>query len=421
MSSRKRRRLWASIRAAGAGVLARTREVLTTEPGGEGDAGERAAAHQQASDARAERGGLAKLAQLRAYFLGPGAARDGQARTELAALWDRAEPAAWADVLAVLEDQLGDPDEIFEQIDTAPLASASLGQVHAALWKGREVVVKVQYPGVAETLAGDLEDDRFVRQLFGVDSGRGMAAGAQALREVLARELDYREEANAQRRFIAAFSGDPSLSIPGVIDECSTERVLTTERVRGRSLMEVVRAKDDDERSRLGRALLHFHFASILGHGLLNADPNPGNVLIPEQGPPVFIDFGAWLELDPELLGHEQQMWRSLLMDDQVRGVVQFRSALVDSGLASAAEMGSANQAEWERLLALPVLTAGSFRWSPEYAEKLVDSTSRMLRLGGLEVGSQLSVLWRARLGVASLLGALRAEVDARAVLEPLL
>ena len=154
------------------------------------------------------KGGLAKVAQLAAYdpgaTLGGRAGATAQARAVLAGLWDQAPAVSGGAIARVVEADLGRPPQaLFATWDPAPLAAASLGQVHAAtLDDGTSVVVKVQYPGVAEALRADLDDDAFVRKLAGSEIGRTLDdASLVALGAAVRGELDYRAEAEALARF----------------------------------------------------------------------------------------------------------------------------------------------------------------------------------------------------------------------------
>src|SRR5262249_41614203 len=140
---------------------------------------------------------------------------------------------------------------MFAEWSAAPLAAASLGQVHSAkLHDGREVVVKVQYPSVADALRADLDDPGFVRRLAGAEIGKALEPGAiEALAQAVRRELDYRAEAAAQEKFAVAWEGDPVLRIPRVIAECSTTRVLTMERARGKTIVDTASASSDVRRA----------------------------------------------------------------------------------------------------------------------------------------------------------------------------
>src|SRR5690606_36300468 len=131
---------------------------------------------------------------------GRGRGASAEARSVLGHLWDAAPAVSAGAIASVVEQDLGNaPQALFAHWDAAPLAAASIGQVHAArLHDGTEVIVKVQYPGVADKLRADLDDADFVRKFAGAEIGRTLDEPAlHALAEAVRSELDYRTEAAA--------------------------------------------------------------------------------------------------------------------------------------------------------------------------------------------------------------------------------
>jgi predicted unusual protein kinase regulating ubiquinone biosynthesis (AarF/ABC1/UbiB family) len=283
-------RKWAERKVGFAKLWARAKQVLTTDPTGSDEDDhvvDEEAARVLAAQAGRLKGGLAKVAQLAAYdpgaSLGRGRGASQQARAVLGGLWDHAPAMSAGAIAGVIEDDLGKaPQALFAHWDPAPLAAASIGQVHAArLADGTEVIVKVQYPGVADKLRADLDDDDFVRKLAGAEIGRTLEADAlHTLGEAVRGELDYRAEAAAQMKFAAAWDGDKSLRVPKVITELSSARVLTMTRAKGKPLVECAASGTPDVRAQAALAIYKYAWGSPLAHGLLNADPNPGNYFV---------------------------------------------------------------------------------------------------------------------------------------------
>src|SRR5262249_34615612 len=217
----------AERRVGWARFWARAVQIVTTDPTGSDEddhVADEHAAKVLARSAGRLKGGLAKVAQLAAYdpgaTLGSGRGATPHARAVLGDLWDRAPALSGAAIADVVAADLGRPPQaLFAAWDPVPLAAASLGQVHAArLDDGPDVVVKVQYPGVAEALRADLDDATFVRKLAGSEIGRSLDGGAlRALGAAVRGELDYRAEAHALERFAAAWRGHPVLRFPRVI------------------------------------------------------------------------------------------------------------------------------------------------------------------------------------------------------------
>jgi predicted unusual protein kinase regulating ubiquinone biosynthesis (AarF/ABC1/UbiB family) len=429
----------AEWRIGWARLWARAKQIVTTDPTGSDDDDQvvdEEAARALASNAGRLKGGLAKVAQLAAYD--PGATLGGrraaggattQARAVLADLWDRA-PAISGDAIAgVIEADLGrSPIALFARWDAAPLAAASLGQVHAAtLHDGTEVVVKVQYPGVAEALQADLDDAAFVRKLAGAELGRTLdTASVTALSSAVRGELDYRAEAASLGRFAAAWHDSKTLRFPRVVAELSSARVLTMTRARGKTVLETAASGSPGLRRHAALAIFAFAWGSPLVHGLVNADPNPGNFLVDEQpdgSAAVWcLDFGCALALPDELRDADRELWWALLHDDAEAAAERFRMGLARAGLLRRADLlASTAHRDWERALAAPVTSHGDFDWTPAYATQLAEATARALGTGGLTIPANLLLLWRQRLGAAAVIGLLDARAPFRRVLVDLI
>ncbi len=417
-------------------LWARAKQIVTTDPSGSDDDDQlvdEEAARVLAASAGRLKGGLAKVAQLAAYD--PGATLGGRsgatpaARAVLGGLWDHAPAVSAGAIARVIEDDLGRaPQAVFARWDPTPLAAASLGQVHAAqLHDGTEVVVKVQYPGVADALRADLDDAVFVRKLAGAELGRSLDEGAAAALAAAVRgELDYRAEAAAQARFAAAWAEHRVLRVPRVIDELSSARVLTMTRACGKTVVETAASGSADARRSAALAIFQFAWGSPLVHRLLNADPNPGNFLIedqPDGGVHVWcLDFGCAAELPEPVRDADRELWWALIDDDSESAAERFRMGLARSGLLSRTDsMATAAHRDWERSLAQPVVTHGDFHWSAAYARELAENTGRVLAAGGLRLPASVLLLWRQRLGVAAVLGMLDARAPFRRALVELI
>jgi predicted unusual protein kinase regulating ubiquinone biosynthesis (AarF/ABC1/UbiB family) len=413
-------------------LWARTKQVLTTDPTSSDDDDrvvDEEAARMLAAQAGKLKGGLAKVAQLAAYdpgaTLGKSRGATAGARAVLGGLWDRAPAISSAAIAAVIEADLGrSPQTVFARWDPAPLAAASLGQVHAAqLHDGTDVVVKVQYPGIADALRADLDDDDFVRKLAGSEIGRSLAADAIAVLAAAVRgELDYCAEAAAQTRFAAAWAGDPVLRVPRVIDELSTARVLVMTRAAGKPVVDVAAGGSADIRRAAALGIYKAAWGSPLVHGLFNADPNPGNFLIeilPDDHVHVWcLDFGCALELADAARDADRALWQALLDDDGEHAAERFRMALAHSGLLVRTDtMATVAHRDWERALQAPLATHGEFHWNASYATSLAETTGRVLAAGGVALPASVLLLWRQRLGAAAVIAMLDAKAPFRRLL----
>ena len=413
-------------------LWARTRQVLTTDPSPSDDDDrmvDEEAARVLAAQAGRLKGGLAKVAQLAAYdpgaTLGRSRGATQAARAVLGNLWDRAPAQSASAIAGVIAGDFGkSPQALFATWDAQPIAAASLGQVHAAtLADGTDVVVKVQYPGVAESLRADLDDADFVRRLAGAEIGRSLdAASIAVLANAVRGELDYRAEAAAQQRFAAAWSGDPVLRVPRVIDELSSPHVLTMTRALGRSIVEVAAAGSPQLRRAAALGVYRAAWGTPLAHRLLNADPNPGNFLVEtladDQVHVWCLDFGCALELGEPAQAADRELWWGLLDDDDEKAAERFRLALARSGLLVRTDsMATVAHRDWERALHAPLATHGDFHWSATYANELAEATARVLAAGGVALPADVLLLWRQRLGAAAVIGMLDANAPFRRVL----
>jgi predicted unusual protein kinase regulating ubiquinone biosynthesis (AarF/ABC1/UbiB family) len=227
-------------------------------------------------------------------------------REKLSMLRDSAPPMPTSRVHAVLARELG-PDwrTNFSRFDARPAAAASIGQVHRAVWSdGREVAVKVQYPGADEALRSDLKQLGRMASIAGpLAGGMDVRAIADELAARVDEELDYDLEAAAQQAFAEGFDGDREFLVPHVV--AHTSRVIVSEWIDGVPLTSIAEWPDE-ERNAAGLAYVRFLFAGPSRVGLLHADPHPGNFKVLPDGRLGGVDFGLVARLPdglPEEIG----------------------------------------------------------------------------------------------------------------------
>ena len=222
---------------------------------------------------------------------------------ELAALQDNVPPLTEAEVVAVMEEELGVPwEDVFESIDPTPMAAGTIAEVHrATLTGGERVVVKVQRPTAEEDILQDLAlfrmfaektaDRPAFKQL--VDMG----AIVEHLSESLKRELDFRQEASNIDRMKTVLVPFPRLDVPGVYHDYTSARLLVMQEIQG---VPIRRAPEGEARKEAARQLLESYYRQILSDGFFHADPHPGNLLW-WQDKIYFLDFGMIGEVGPDV------------------------------------------------------------------------------------------------------------------------
>ncbi len=269
------------------------------------------------------KGALMKLGQMASYL------DDGlpePVRLALGQLQQDAPPMDAALARWAIERELGyDLDSLFSYFSPEPIAAASIGQVHrATTHDGREVVVKVQYPGIDEAIAADLDNtDLLGRIMAMIFPGLDPAPLAEELKLRITEELDYELEANNQRHFAAFYRGHPFIHIPEVYDDLSTSRVLTSEFAEGERFSEL-ETWSQDEQNLAAETVFRFVFRSLYRLRAFNADPHPGNYLFRPGGHVTFLDFGLVRRFDED----ETELFGTLIQTVLSDQISEFRSAL---------------------------------------------------------------------------------------------
>lgn len=242
---------------------------------------------------------------------------------ELSSLQDRVPPQSYAAIEEAVARELGRPiPEVFSEFEREPIAAASIAQVHRArLADGREVAVKVQYPGVAALIEADLDA---LEAIFGavarLEPEVQLQPIADYLRWTLPLELDFRREAAAIEDLRSALSDRDDTVVPGVLDDLTTERLLFMDFVEG------VKITDKEALSRVGieprevaTLLMDVYADQLFRRGVLHADPHPGNLLVqPGRSQPrlVLLDHGLTLALEPSFIAALERMVDALSNGD---------------------------------------------------------------------------------------------------------
>jgi predicted unusual protein kinase regulating ubiquinone biosynthesis (AarF/ABC1/UbiB family) len=251
-------------------------------------------------------------------------------QAKLAELRDDVPPVPFAKLERLLREEFGGPlSRVFSEFDERAFAAASIGQVHrATTLDGDEVVVKVQYPGVAEAVETDLRNAMLLVPLVKrLAPGLDVKALASELRERITEELDYELEAQNQRRVGRLRRGHPFISVPAVNTELSTRRALVSEYVAGERF-EVVRRLDETQRDRYGEIVFRFYFGLLYRDRIALGDPHPGNYVLRPDGRVGFFDYGLLREAATERVEAERAIAGAVRAGD----AAALQAALVAGG-----------------------------------------------------------------------------------------
>ena len=255
-------------------------------------------------------------------------------QAKLAQLRDDVPPVPFSKLERLMRDEFGGPlSRVFSEFDERAFAAASIGQVHRAMTlDGHDVVVKVQYPGVAEAVETDLRNAMLllplVKRLAPTLDAKALAS---ELRERIVEELDYELEAQNQRRIERLRRGHPFISVPAVDTELSTRRVLVSEYIEGERF-EAVRRLDQEQRDSYGEIVFRFYFGLLYRDRIALGDPHPGNQLLRPDGRVGFVDYGLLREISTARADAERAIAHAVRAGDQ--GAL--KSALVAGAYLSA-------------------------------------------------------------------------------------
>ncbi len=239
-------------------------------------------------------------------------------QAKLAELRDDVPPVPFSKLERLMRDELGGPlSRVFSEFDERAFAAASIGQVHRArTLDGRDVAVKVQYPGIAEAVDTDLRNAMLLLPLVKrLAPSLDAKALATELRERIVEELDYELEAQNQRRIERLRRGHPFISVPAVDTALSTRRVLVSEYVEGERF-ESVRGLDEAERDRYAEITFRFYFGMLYRDRIALGDPHPGNQLLRPDGRVGFLDFGLLRDVDVARADAERGIARAVRAGD---------------------------------------------------------------------------------------------------------
>ena len=366
------------------------------------------------------KGALMKIGQMASYL---DEGLPAPLRAALSELQSDAPPMSGELAAEVIERELGKrPEDLFVEWDPVPIAAASIGQVHRALWLDpatgaeRALAVKVQYPGVDEAIEADLRNAEFLgallRQGFaGLDPDEMVA-------EVKARlvdELDYELEARNQMLFAEFYRGHPFISVPAIVPELSTRRVLVSDLIDGSPWSEVL-AWSQEERNLAAECIYRFVFRSLYQFHRFNGDPHPGNYLFHGGGKVTFLDFGLVKHFTDEEMATFEAMVRTGAYESDATA---YREAVERAGLLRrGAPVSTDDVGEYFLHFYSPVKDDAVMTWTPEFASSVVrhtfDRSSPIAQYS--TVPKAFVFIQRINLGLYALLGQLGATGNYRRI-----
>jgi predicted unusual protein kinase regulating ubiquinone biosynthesis (AarF/ABC1/UbiB family) len=267
------------------------------------------------------KGAAMKVGQVLSFLdtgLIPAEHRD-EFQRKLARLRDSAPTVTFKEMRKVIEQELDDPiSEVFADFNEEPIAAASIGQVYRArLHDGRDVAVKVQYPGVAAAVRADLQNLGMILRLAKrIAPGLDPKTVGEEIRHRIEEELDYELEAQNQRTLARLYRGHPFILVPDVVTSLSRERVLVTDFVEGIGFEEI-KGYNQADRDRVGEILFRFYFGCMYRHHQFSGDPHPGNSMLLADGRVAFFDFGLFKRMPAGAVEVEMEIARAVIEGDK--------------------------------------------------------------------------------------------------------
>ena len=240
---------------------------------------------------------------------------------EFAKLQDEVPPAPFDGVKPTIEADLGPIDRVFDSFDPSAVSGASLGQVYGARYKGKDVVVKVNRPGVHEAVSVDTKVLRRLVPIVGRFIDRGLRVSAESIVDqfslTVLEEMNYKTEAGHLLAIKRNLRGNRDVVVPDVFGEVSSERVLVLERIGGIKVADV-KALDAAgvDRKKLARKVARLFLAMLLGDEIFHADPHPGNISIARDGKIILYDYGMAGSLDEETRTNLIRFYLALVTQD---------------------------------------------------------------------------------------------------------
>jgi predicted unusual protein kinase regulating ubiquinone biosynthesis (AarF/ABC1/UbiB family) len=374
-----------------------------------------------------------KLGQMASYIdgLAPPGYEDRLQRV-LVRLQQQAPPLSPDAAIRVVREDLGSPpQEVFAEWELEPFAAASVGQVHRAVTRGGErVAVKVQYPGIDKAIENDLKSLSLLESMVAPIGRRYQSRETlDQLRSVFLAEVDYRIEAEATEAFRRIHEGDDAIVIPRVVHSLSTKRVLTLELIGGVDYATFCAQASQEDRNAAGETLARFMFRALYRHGLLYADPHPGNYRFLGGGRVAFLDFGCHKRLPQSLVAGMKRYVVALQRGDMD---AFYRACVEVLGYDPSEPESFKLYTDYTQFVLKPLIADAPFMYTKEFAR---ESVAFLVRGGRdivfkpdvtlpnlpapLRMPTDFTFVNRLQWGFASVLAGLKAEANWRRLAAP--
>lgn len=371
------------------------------------------AAHRLAAGLGEMKGLAMKIGQMMSYVdpsLPP------EYRRILALLQTQSQPTPAPEVRNIVETELASPlERVFSDFEEAPIACASIGQVHRArLRDGTDVAVKVQHPEIEAAIRADLKSASIVGKMKALAlPGQDIAGLGRELEARFLEECDYRLEAERQGWFADAFRGDDVIVVPEVHRDLSTRRVLVSTFEPGLRFENfLARNPPDDLRDRFGEALFRFYLGTLYERGVFHADPHPGNYLFREDGRLVMLDYGCVRRFEPDWLARMKGLLAAVMRDADGETI---HEACVKLGIVHPTKRYDRREVrEFLDYMYAPGLREGRHRITPAYAAEAIKRIGNPKNARSMRLPGEMLFLTRVNIGLMSIFADLGAAIDWR-------
>src|SRR6185295_15291883 len=371
------------------------------------------AARRMADEMKSLRGAAMKLGQT--LSLQTGTLPD-ETLAELASLQMKAPPMHPSLVRAQFKQSLGaEPEKIFKEFNPEPFAAASLGQVHhATTHKGERVAVKIQYPGIRQSLANDFKMFRALSKPAQA-SGHIPKGAIDEVEQQIVAETDYRKEADNAEFFRQRLAPLPFVEVPRILREYSSDKVLTMSLMKGQHIDDFLARRPSQKlRNQLGEHLFELFYFQVLELQALHADPHWGNYLFTNDAGISLVDFGCAKYMSKSTVGYLRAgfLYPGSTSSPEFRHLLEKYYEDEDRKLSTATRRALINFAEhfYRKVYPPGVEQQKAFDFGDaRFLQDFLAASKELFRTRG--VLSELSFMVRAEMGMYQTLHRLKAKV----------